>query len=127
MNQTKPCAWCGKIMHQGRKCDSQFAPIKTCSPCCATSYRWHKCSKSETPDIPDRFCPFCNKKLVRRVGEPLQAWKKRIFCNKSHKAFYSTKIVKPDYSHEQKAIEKAGVKIYERGSEEFNKIAALYL
>ncbi|MBV5327119.1 MAG: hypothetical protein JZU65_05690 [Chlorobium sp.] len=91
------------------------------------SYKWHKCSKDEVQELPVRFCPYCNEKLVRRDNETSQAWRKRVFCNKSHKGFYSTVVVKPDYTPTQVTIIKSGVKIYERGTNEFNKIAALYL
>lgn len=122
----KKCLWCKEPIPKGRMCPSQYNAISCHAGSCAANYRWHKCSEDELEELPDRFCPHCNEKLVRREGETSQAWRKRVFCNKSHKGFYSTKVVKWEVNHEQEAIKKAGIKIYVPGSEEFNRVAALY-
>lgn len=122
----KKCLWCKEPIPKRRMCPSQYKAISCHAGSCATNYRWHKCSKDEMKELPDRFCLHCNEKLVRREGETSQAWEKRVFCNKSHKGFYSTVVVKPEYTPTQVTIIKSGVKIYERGTNEFNKIAKLY-
>ena len=123
----KNCLWCKEPIPQGRLCKSRYNAMSCHAGSCASSYMWNKCAFDEIKELPKRYCPYCNELLIRREGEVLQAWRKRIFCNKSHKALYSNKLVKPDYSHKEIAIQKAGVKVYQRDSEEFRQIAALYL
>jgi hypothetical protein len=116
----KICLWCKEPITGGRK------DAKCHAGSCAVSYKWHKCSKDQKVEIPERYCPNCNELLVRRENEPSQAWGKRVFCNKSCKSYYSTKVVKPDYSYKEITIIRSGVKIYDRNSDEFKHIAALY-
>lgn len=122
----KICKWCGKEMVKTKRTDNYSWGCKDCCcPACSSFYRWHKKSKGEMPKEVDRFCTCCNTKLVRREGEPAFAWNKRLTCNKSCAAFVK-RTPNPYKFEPENDLSKISAKVYSKGSEEFNRIAALY-
>jgi len=108
------CKWCGQEITSRNK--------SMCSKSCATSFRWHGCSKAEVGPSEIKHCQSCGKLLVRRNDEHAQAWHKRQSCGKSCAAknrSHAPIVHKvPIFNH--------GCVTYVPGSPEFERIAALY-
>jgi len=123
----KLCAWCEEeIKHPYRRLSAKEWDAVKLHKHCLTSWRHHKCAKKDVPQPPERWCPACEKLLVRREGENWQAWKKRKCCNKSCAATGSVRIRKPVLEVAKEEQLRVGVVQYHRGTEAFKKLALLY-
>lgn len=124
-NETKLCLWCEKPIVREFRSKLKFDQIKTHKEC-MVSYSHYKCAKSNITEIPERVCPCCSKILIRRENEPLQAWNKRTFCNKSCAATGNTSNKKPTKEIVANEEKRFNIKHYVKGTKEFEELAALY-
>lgn len=128
----KLCLWCEEVMEIGQRSPAQYDKIKTHRECVA-SWVHHGIPKSQVVEKPPTYCAYCKKQLVRREKEQRVAWMKRITCDRScaakvHLVTSKCRAVYPVKEKQQVITEeqRMHVKRYERGTDEFNKLASYY-
>lgn len=123
----KLCAWCEEeiVRPKKRLSKKEWATIKLHRHC-VTAWRHHKCARKDIPQPPDRWCPACGTKLVRRAREQWQAWIKRQTCDRSCAAMGSVRVRKHPAELAKEEQLRVHVKQYIPGTPEFRQIAALY-
>ena len=122
----KLCSWCEEEIPKPRKISASEWERKHLHKQCTTSWRHHKCAKKDVEHPPERDCPACGKRLVRREGENWQAWKKRKTCSKQCAAMGSVRIRRPVVEVVKEEQLRVGCVQYMPGTPEFQQIAALY-
>lgn len=127
--ELKPCGWCGKIIERGIRSPAQYNKINAHKTCASFWAHYKKSEADSKLEKEHTHCQSfsCGKPLVRRDKEPIQAWAKRRFCDKSCAATHTNATERKGFNEDYRDPVALHLVHYKKGTPEFDRVAALYL